>query len=180
MRRTNQHGRLSTGCAILLAIAAFVLFFLWMRGCWMAPFHDQGSRQFLWLPSFSVYAPLSIWGLIQIGLAIWVGFDANRRGLNGLLWGLLVFFTGIVGLIVYLLIGPTMAQRNGATASPQPAAAVTPVAPVTPSTVCPGCQSQVSNDFKVCPYCGKALRCNSCDKPIQTDWRICPYCTNQL
>jgi hypothetical protein len=175
MSRRAEHGRLETGCAILLACAAIVLVLLGMQGCWDGPFLGgwlgHGS-----VPFFRMFAPISIWGLISACLAVWVGVDANKRGLNGVLWGLLVFFTGIVGLIVYLLVGPAMQHRNGQAvvpAQPPPAEA----APSSEGNRCPACQKEVRDEFKACPYCGTALRCDHCGKRTRADWKVCPYCT---
>ena len=92
-------GRTGTGQTVLLALAALLLIVVWLKGC--GGFPGNGHLGWFWPRP---YATLGIWGLIQAGLGVWVGVDANRRGLSGVLWGLLVFFTGIVGLIVYLLV----------------------------------------------------------------------------
>lgn len=166
-------GKFKPGFAIGLAILALALLVLWTRGCWSLPFDDHG-RSF-WAPG--LYGPLSIWGLLQAVLAIWVGLDANRRGLNGILWGLLVFFTGIVGLIVYLLVGPVM-QRSG---DDDPLTAVANVvSPRAPTPKCPGCEAEVGAGFKVCPYCGVSLACKQCGQTIAAGWRICPYCATEI
>ena len=179
MNRRAERGRLDTGCAILLAGAAIVMALLWMGSCSGGPLflgnwwgHDS-------IPFFRIFAPISIWGLISAGLAVWVGIDASKRGLNGVLWGLLVFFTGIVGLIVYLLVGPAMQQRNGEHAAPvqpaEPAHAPTPAA-----NRCPTCQAEINVEYKACPYCGTALQCGHCGKRTGGDWKVCPYCTAPL
>jgi len=41
---------------------------------------------------------------IQIGIGIWVYKDAESRGENGVLWLLVVFVGGLIGLIVYFII----------------------------------------------------------------------------
>lgn len=123
---------------------------------------------------FHPVLPLGLMSVIQIILAIWVGVDANRKGQNGLLWGLLVLFTSIVGLVIYLIVAPMLASRSNSRA---PSAAV-PVAPrqVT-GPVCPSCRAEVQAEFKVCPQCGATLaRCGKCDKAVQRDWKVCPYC----
>ena len=44
---------------------------------------------------------------INIALMIWVGKDAKARGMeNHVLWMVLTFFTGLIGLIIYLLVRP--------------------------------------------------------------------------
>ena len=44
--------------------------------------------------------------LIVIGilLAIWVYKDAESRGMNGVLWLIVVLIAGIIGLIIYLVV----------------------------------------------------------------------------
>lgn len=171
MRLDEERGRLSTGCAILLAVAALALALIWMRACSNAHIALHGWPGALLFPGFRPYLPLSLMGLIQAGLAVWVGLDARGRGLNGLLWGLLVFVTGIVGLLVYLIAGPAI--QSGA-------AGATEAAAPSPSAICPDCSGAVEADFKACPRCGRSLRCTHCDRRIQSGWKVCPYCTAPL
>ena len=58
-----------------------------------------------WGGSFMWFWTLAIW-LIFIVIAFLVYRDAERRGMNGLLWGALVIipWIGIVSLILYLII----------------------------------------------------------------------------
>jgi hypothetical protein len=177
--RTEQ-GRLNPGFAIVLGCAAVVLVILGMSGCWSGPFLGgwlgHGS-----VPFFRLFAPISIWGLISAGLAVWVGIDANKRGLNGVLWGLLVFFTGIVGLIVYLLVGPAMQHRDGDAPGPAIGDPVQPEQPApSAGNRCPRCAGEINDDYKACPLCGTALKCGHCGEPTRGDWKVCPYCTATL
>ena len=42
---------------------------------------------------------------IALGLAYFVYTDAKKRGMdNAALWAILTFFTGLIGLIIYLLV----------------------------------------------------------------------------
>jgi hypothetical protein len=44
---------------------------------------------------------------LNIALLIWVARDAKNRGMdNPVLWMILVMFTGIIGLVVYLFVRP--------------------------------------------------------------------------
>lgn len=178
MNLRDERGRLNPGFAIVLGCAAVVLVILGMSGCWSGPFLG-GWLGHNSVPLFRLFAPISIWGLISAGLAVWVGIDANKRGLNGVLWGLLVFFTGIVGLIVYLLVGPGMQFRNGGGEAPvHPAESG--FAPPSAAKRCPKCEGAISDEFKACPFCGTALQCGHCGKPTRGDWKVCPYCTAAL
>lgn len=185
MTLRTQDGRLKPGVAIGLACLALILLFMSMGGCWITPFRTghfglfEFDRGLFW----PFHGLLGIWGLIQIGLAIWVGFDADRRGSNGFLWGLLVFFTGVVGLIVYLIVIPTMARRGepGGEAGSALVAAVVPPGPASPGAArCGSCGAQVQADFRVCPECGASLRCAACERPLQPSWKVCPYCATPV
>lgn len=54
-----------------------------------------------------------VWFVIAILLCIWVYRDAESRGMNGVLWLIIVLIAGIIGLIVYLVVrkekGPSQA-----------------------------------------------------------------------
>jgi hypothetical protein len=179
MTGDRQQGRIHPVLAVVLAIVAVVLMIMMMKGC------VQGLTSVLWGHHGSGWPlgwgwsgggilPLGLWGVIQIVLSVWVGADAQKRGMHGLLWGLLVFFTGIVGLIVYLIVAPGLAQRNGSAQAPGVAAA----AGTAPR--CGKCGAAVQPEFKACPYCGAPMRCPHCNQAIQPGWKVCPYCTGQL
>ena len=93
----NQSGRINPGLAIVLAIVAVGFFLVTSRSCYWAP----GIHDTRWFGS--AWGFLGFSGLLQLILGVWVGIDAQKRGSNGYFWGLLVFFTSIVGLLVYLL-----------------------------------------------------------------------------
>jgi hypothetical protein len=44
--------------------------------------------------------------IVGIYILVWVVKDANKRGTSGTLWGILVFFSGIIGLILYFIARP--------------------------------------------------------------------------
>jgi hypothetical protein len=175
---SKQSGRINPGLAICLAIVAIGFFLVNSRGCYWGPgVHD--TRWFTTPWSF-----LGFSGLLQLILSVWVGVDAQKRGSNGYLWGLLVFFTSIVGLLVYLLwitdamekISHEVQQaRTQTPAAHEPATVVDAVLPG-----CPVCGGEIEADFKACPACGASLRCPGCDKTIRKDWKVCPWCTTEL
>jgi len=39
-------------------------------------------------------------------IVVWVAKDANKRGTSGTLWGILAFFLGLIGLLIYLIVRP--------------------------------------------------------------------------
>ncbi len=178
----SQSGRINPGLAIVLAIVAVGFFLINSRGCYWGP----GIHDTRWFGAPWQFLGFS--GLLQLILGVWVGVDAQKRGSNGYFWGLLVFFTSIIGLLVYLLwitdamekISHEVNQAKAQT----PAAAVATAEPVTvvdavlPS--CPACGGEVEEDFKACPACGASLRCPGCDKTIRKGWQVCPWCTTRL
>lgn len=101
--------------------------------------------------------------LLQVLLAAWVGQDAETRGMGGTLWGLLVFFTSLVGALAYLIAREGEAGARGATA-------------------CPGCGSPVARGSRFCSGCGSslALQCPTCRTPTLPQWRFCPHCATAL
>ena len=117
-------------------------------------------------------------GLIHLVLAIWVGIDANRHGMNGVLWAILVFFTSVVGLIVYLIFVQSPTLRNGTLWAPGAAAG----RPGNGVHHCGHCGGRVQSDFRHCPFCGQSLAstCPHCSQPISPDWKVCPQCAGSL
>jgi DNA-directed RNA polymerase subunit RPC12/RpoP len=115
------------------------------------------------LTSFFSFALLIIW----IMVIVWVYRDAERRGMNGILWALLVFIGNIIGLIIYLIL------RSDAAFAPkaEPAA-----------HTCPKCQKSVSSTYVFCPYCAAKLHtiCSECGKPTEKNWKACPHCGKNL
>jgi RNA polymerase subunit RPABC4/transcription elongation factor Spt4 len=184
MSNGSQRGRMSAGTAILLGIIGLLFFALFFRGCGSSTHHGLG----LWGPGgwlfpTQLYSLVGVWGLINLALAVWVFFDSDRKGGAGVLWALLVLFTGLVGVVVYLLASPSLNQRNGGAATSafvdpaRPAAPPPAAAPPPPAAGrCVSCGGEVESDFKVCPFCGTSLRCAQCDKPIQGSWKVCPHC----
>lgn len=81
----------------------------------------------------TIYIFVLLVGLaITIALMVWVARDAKNRGMdNAVLWMLLVFFTNIIGLIVYLLARP---QGN--------------------LIVCSHCKNKRLAVSAKCPHCG--------------------------
>lgn len=82
--------------------------------------------------------------IIGIVIAIWVYKDAERRGSSGVLWLVIVIFTGIIGLIIWLVVRPPI---GGKPQSGGPAASS--------GRMCPNCGRPIPMDAQNCPYCGK-------------------------
>jgi len=67
-----------------------------------------------------VLVPL-LWFIIGILLCVWVYRDAQKRGMSGILWLIIVLIGGLLGLIIYLIVRK---DEKMAPAAPQPPAAV--------------------------------------------------------
>jgi cbb3-type cytochrome oxidase subunit 3 len=121
-----------------------------------------------WFPRFATTSVLSaVLFIIWIAIVIWVYRDAERRGMNGILWALLVFIGNLIGLLIYLIV------RSDPAKAPPKAAASHP---------CPQCQQPVAPGFAYCPHCGTALLnvCPECKKPVEQGWQACPHCGHKL
>lgn len=47
---------------------------------------------------------------INIAILVWVYKDAQARGAEPMLWLILVFFTGLIGLIIWLIVRPPLRE----------------------------------------------------------------------
>ena len=107
---------------------------------------------------FVVLIPLILGIPILVG--VYVYRDANKRGMNAVLWTLIALLTpSLLGLIIYLLV------RNNYS-----------------DLTCPNCNSQVEGSYVVCPNCRTKLRptCETCGTAVQTTWKVCPHCGTDL
>lgn len=81
--------------------------------------------------------------------------DAKRRGMNAILWTVLVLLVPKpIGFIAYFLLRAPL------------------------QVPCPQCGTAVGSDFRYCTKCGYTLApmCAHCGKPIRRDYAVCPYC----
>ncbi len=117
--------------------------------------------------------------IVWAAFIIWVIKDITNRTTNILLQTLsifiILFFTPLFGLPIYLLIRPgtTLFERYYEEEEVEET-----IDDVEEFYHCPGCNHKVSRDFKFCPKCTLELTisCPSCKKKIHTDWALCPYC----
>jgi cbb3-type cytochrome oxidase subunit 3 len=119
----------------------------------------------LHLTSYSIFSLVLL--IIWIVVIVWVYRDAERRGMNGVLWALLVLIGNLIGLIIYLIV---RSERE-----PVPKEAQT-------SQTCPSCEKPVSASFVFCPNCGERLQtvCPGCKEPVEKNWKVCPHCGEKL
>jgi hypothetical protein len=168
----------------LILLVIVVLFFLIRDASFLlAPFgffpnvcksikHYLGMENgiHIWSGGMVNFPIIMIFSLILLAIWImvifWVYRDAEKRGLNGLLWALLVFIGNLIALIIYLII------RNE---HPFPETKVDVIN-------CPHCEKPISGGYTYCPHCGKSIRnlCPKCEKEVNKDWQVCPYCRTTL
>jgi len=97
--------------------------------------------------------------IIMIILTIWVYNDASKLGVeNPWLWGLLVFLTGIIGLIVYLVaIRPKAMEQDRRKQSFSSGYSNDPVDMSRKDGYCPHCGKFVGATVGRCTFCGSNL-----------------------
>jgi len=69
--------------------------------------------------------------VINIVLFVWVSRDAKARGVNSIGWMVIVFFLGVIGLIIYFFSRPTGVVEE-----------------------CPHCNNKRLKAMVKCPHCG--------------------------
>ena len=181
----------STGkTVVLILLVLLILSFIRLTPLLLAPFgvftgvfHDVGVSSIrsisAWPRGFQLtsLSLLSIaFFILWIVVIVWVYRDAERRGMNGVLWALLVLIGNIIGLLIYLII------RSDNLPAPRDDTEI-PGGSDSPATItCPNCQKPVGRDFAFCPLCGTRLQkvCPGCGKPIEESWVACPLCGKKL
>ena len=76
-----------------------------------------------------------IWFLV----GIWGYKDAEKRGKSGILWFLIIFFIGLIGIIIWFVVRPPITGENRQHSN----------------RYCTNCGRNIPIDARVCPYCGK-------------------------
>ena len=98
--------------------------------------------------------------VLPILVGVYVYRDARKRGMNAVLWTLIVILApSLIGFIIYLLVRGNYSDLK-----------------------CPRCETAVKEQYVVCPKCGVKLRpsCPNCSTPVEIDWKVCPKCAQTL
>ena len=83
----------------------------------LPPIAQDGFLWFLLLGSFIFLIPL-VWFIIGLVLCIWVYRDAEKRGMSGVMWLIVVLITSFIGLIIYLVVRKD--KKTGQAGPPPP------------------------------------------------------------
>jgi RNA polymerase subunit RPABC4/transcription elongation factor Spt4/cbb3-type cytochrome oxidase subunit 3 len=161
---------------LVLLIAWPLKFLLFAPSAALSGFFHDWARSFEhfrfdhW--PFLGFAGISLFALaflvLWIAIIVWVYSDAEKRGMSGILWALVVFILHLVGLLIYLLV------RSG---RPIPASSSS-----VPTSACSKCGKEVGKEFTFCPHCGERMQpvCPKCAKPVEKSWQVCPHCGEKL
>jgi len=155
MNQAKSHFRSELAIIPPVARAIAVLAFALMQVCLLGllPHYVRD------IPPMPALVLISICGGIVVAIIVlMVGYvyaDSKRRGMNSLLWTLLVIFVPkALGFIAYFLLRKPLLIP------------------------CPNCGTAVGSDFRYCPKCGYAVtpRCANCGRAISHEYVCCPYC----
>jgi hypothetical protein len=180
---TTNNGKTIALVVIIVILALFALrsvFFLLPFGVFPGIFRHAGDvgpsisgwfHGFGWGGRLALFllpaAFIVLWGAVLI----WVYRDAEKRGMSGILWLLLVLIGNIIALIIYAIVRSETPIRRSAQSG-------APGAACCPPGACPGCGKPLAAGYAFCPYCGRGLTktCPACGKPVEESWKACPVC----
>src|ERR1039458_3579053 len=157
MNQAKSHFR--SELAIIPSVARVIaaLVFVVMQICLLGLLPHFVNRSEI--PPMPFMVLISLVGGAVLGIIVlMVGYvyaDSKRRGMNALLWTLLVIFVPkALGFIAYFLLRKPLLIP------------------------CPNCGTEIGSDFRYCPKCGHALTpsCSHCGRSISGDYVCCPYC----
>ncbi|MCX6566777.1 MAG: zinc ribbon domain-containing protein [Candidatus Aminicenantes bacterium] len=130
-------------------------------------FFDRGGSWFWPWAGFAGFFGL-IFLFFWVMVIIWVYRDAEKRGMGGALWAVIVFFTHVVGLIIYAIVRAGKPVKQYAPTPPPPPEAK-PSAPAAPPVTAP---------IVVSP--ARPTACSRCGKEIRPEWLVCPFCGEKI
>src|SRR6202142_1841897 len=155
MNQPKSHFRSELAIIPPVARGIAVLVFVVMQICLLGlvPHFVHGPD----LPPMPALVAISlVAGFIVAVIILMIGYvyaDSKRRGMNALLWTLLVIFVPkALGFIAYFLLRKPLLMP------------------------CPKWQWPIGSEFAYCPKCGYAVTpsCANCGRPIRRDYMCCP------
>ena len=97
--------------------------------------------------------------VLYIKLLIWVYRDAKKRNMDETIWLLIVIFTGIIGLIIYLIVrDPLKAEKTEQPPKPKAPQPEPKAEEKRDVKYCSACGSPVSEKADFCSLCGEKLK----------------------
>jgi hypothetical protein len=166
---------------VILALFAFrSVFFLLPFGILPGIHHTAGEigpsisgwfHGFGWIGRFALFLLPAAFIVLCGAVLIWVYRDAEKRGMSGILWLLLVLIGNVIGLLIYAIVRSETPVKQ-----PTPGGAAETAS--CPPATCGGCGKPLAAGYAFCPHCGKSLKktCPACGKPAEEGWKICPAC----
>lgn len=118
------------------------------------------------------HALLALGVLVGMLLTVGVGVDAHNRGRSWVLWGMLTFFTGLVGAVIYGLVVLAGGDSSGGGDDADTV------------RYCPNCSTTHPGTPNFCSDCGEPLDADD-DRPVATILRsgsrgYCRNCTSAV
>lgn len=138
----------------------------WPGGDWQATARLAGTLiigyvALMWLASVIwTYRDISSRTQDQVSQAVMVG---------------IVVALPIIGLPIYLALRPAETLQQSYDREIEQEAIL---ADIQTQSACPSCRRPADPDFRVCAYCGTALKepCPRCNELMLHAWRYCPHC----
>jgi hypothetical protein len=130
-----------------------------------------------WLYAATVFVGAFI-AALWLSLILWTVRDIRSRTPDRraqVLAVLVVVLLNLPGLLIYLLLRPTLTLDEAYQATLEEEALLQGLAE---RARCPGCSRVVSPEWLVCPSCATKLRkpCGKCGKALELTWKVCPHC----
>ena len=136
---------------------------------------DRGDWWFWPVAGFGGFFAL-LYLAVAVWILVWVYKDAQSRGMNAVLWAVLVFFLHLVGLVVYLLVRSGYPVQKPGAPPASPSAPAPPPAPTAPP-VSPGAAPPSAPAAPAAPV---FPACSKCGRPVHAGWVACPHCGERL
>jgi len=137
---------------------------------------DPGSLNnfFLILAAWSGAFVAALW----LSLVIWTYRDIRRRArdpLARILAVLVVAVLFIPGVVIYLILrSPQTLEEEYQQTLEEEAL----LQSIEESSLCPGCNRRIKDNWMVCPSCHTKLKksCHECGRLMELPWNLCPFC----